>query len=181
MPRTPLRICLYSKTLRNNRSLCSRVSKTLRNDRSLCSRGFKTLRKTKGLCSRVLMPYPFVCWDIVHASRGGSRPDIKHKYYVPLHINLLVIYIIRMKMRLAVPPPLRAWLHPIEQPTPHPTKQKARTLEDILYEFGPITGVSFQPFQPEPPQIARALLLTFFPPKPHPIDYFSLFFTRDLF
>ena len=28
------------------------------------------------------------------ALAGGSRIDIKHKYYIALHINLLVIYII---------------------------------------------------------------------------------------
>jgi len=34
---------------------------------------------------------------IDHAKQGGLRIDIKHKYYVPLLANLLVIYIIRMK------------------------------------------------------------------------------------
>jgi len=33
---------------------------------------------------------------------SGLRIEIKHKYYIPLHTNLLVIYIIRMKSRLAV-------------------------------------------------------------------------------
>jgi len=37
-----------------------------------------------------------------YASRGGLRPDIKHNYYIPLHANLLVIYIIRMESRLVV-------------------------------------------------------------------------------
>jgi hypothetical protein len=107
------------------------------------------------------------------------RPDIKHNNYVALHTNLLVIYIIRMKSRLSCPASTR--LAPIEQLNPHPTKQKARTLEDILHEFGPITSVSFQPFQAEPAQPARAVLPTSFPKKPHPFDYFTLFFTRDLF
>jgi hypothetical protein len=34
---------------------------------------------------------------------GGSRLDIKHKNYVALHINLLVIYISYMKSRQVVP------------------------------------------------------------------------------
>jgi hypothetical protein len=34
------------------------------------------------------------------ASReGGSRTDIKYKYYIALHTNLLVIYIIRIESR----------------------------------------------------------------------------------
>jgi hypothetical protein len=53
----PLRICLYFKTLRNNKSLCSRGFKTLYNNKSLYFCGSKTLRKTKGLYSRALMPY----------------------------------------------------------------------------------------------------------------------------
>ena len=36
---------------------------------------------------------------IDHAKQGGLRIDIKHKYYVPLLANLLVIYIIRIKTR----------------------------------------------------------------------------------
>jgi hypothetical protein len=38
-----------------------------------------------------------------YASKRGLRMDIRHQYYVPLHKNLLIIYIIRMKSRLAVP------------------------------------------------------------------------------
>jgi hypothetical protein len=60
------------------------------------------------------------------------------------------------------------------------TNQKA-SLEDILLRLGPITGVSYEPFQSEPRQTARALLPTSFPRNPHPFDYFSLFFTQDLF
>jgi hypothetical protein len=62
-----------------------------------------------------------------------------------------------------------------------PKKQTAQSLEDILLSLGPITGVSYEPFCPEPKQLARALLPPSFPPKPCQIDYFSLFFTRELF
>jgi hypothetical protein len=62
-----------------------------------------------------------------------------------------------------------------------PKRQKAQSLEDILLSLGPITDVSYDPFQPEPKQRARALLPSSFSQKPHPFDYFSLFFTRDLF
>ena len=59
---------------------------------------------------------------------------------------------------------------------------KAQSLQAILDQLGPITGVSFEPFQPEQPsQLARALLPPSFPPKPRPFDYFTLFFTPDLF
>lgn len=66
-------------------------------------------------------------------------------------------------------------------PPTQPKRHKAQSLEDILLKLGPITGVSYMPFQPEPRQTARALLPTSFPQKPHPFDYFSLFFTHDLF
>jgi hypothetical protein len=59
---------------------------------------------------------------------------------------------------------------------------KAHSLEDILLQLGPITGVSFEPFQPEQPrQPARAVLPPSFPQTSKPFDYFSLFFTPDLF
>jgi hypothetical protein len=61
-----------------------------------------------------------------------------------------------------------------------PKKQTAQSLEDILLTLGPITGVHYEPFCPEPKQAARALLPPSFPPKPRPIDFFSLFFTREL-
>ena len=65
--------------------------------------------------------------------------------------------------------------------TPNPPKQKAQSLEDILHQFGLITDVHYKPFKCEPKQTARALLPSSFPQKPHPFDYFSLFFTHDLF
>jgi hypothetical protein len=67
-------------------------------------------------------------------------------------------------------------------PTPpiQPKKQNTQSLPDILQKLGPITSVSYNPFQCEPRQVARALLPTSFPRNPHPFDYFSLFFTNDL-
>jgi hypothetical protein len=65
--------------------------------------------------------------------------------------------------------------------TTQPKKQKAHSLKEILLSLGPITNVSYEPFQPEPKQVARALLPPSFPTNPHPFDYFSLFFTRELF
>ena len=62
-----------------------------------------------------------------------------------------------------------------------PKKQKAQSLEDILLQLGPITNVSYQPFKCESSQPAQALLPASFPRNPHPFDYFSLFFTHDLF
>ncbi len=66
-------------------------------------------------------------------------------------------------------------------PPPKSKQRKAPSLEDILHDFGPITSVSYEPFKCEPKQLARALLSLSFPPNPHPFDYFSLFFTPDLF
>jgi hypothetical protein len=68
--------------------------------------------------------------------------------------------------------------------TPEPTepnRRKAQSLEDILQEFGPISNVSYEPFEVEPKRAATALLPTTFPIQPHPYDYFTLFFTPDLF
>jgi hypothetical protein len=42
-------------------------------------------------------------------------------------------------------------------------KAKAQSLEDILLSLGLITGVSYEPFKPEPKQAVRALLLLSFP------------------
>jgi len=69
-------------------------------------------------------------------------------------------------------------------PPPEPKGAKiTQSLENILLKLGPITEVSFEPFQPEPKQPARAILPPTFPlpPKRHPFDYFSLFFTPELF
>lgn len=62
-----------------------------------------------------------------------------------------------------------------------PNRPKARSLEDILNEFGPIKAVSYTPFQIEQSRPANALLPSTFPTQPHPYDYFKLFFTPDLF
>jgi hypothetical protein len=69
----------------------------------------------------------------------------------------------------------------IEQST-EPIRQKARSLEDILLEFGPIDRVFYKPFQVEErKRVVTALLPPTFPTRPHPYDYFTLFFTPDLF
>ena len=62
------------------------------------------------------------------------------------------------------------------------TKAKAlpRTLEDILNEFGPLDQVQFDPFIPEDHTEARATLPQSFPSQPHPLDYFNLFLTDNL-
>lgn len=69
---------------------------------------------------------------------------------------------------------------PTSQPT-KPNKHKSQALEDILHEFEPIERVSYTPFQTEEPRPAQALLPSTFPTQPHPYDYFTLFFTPDLF
>ena len=67
--------------------------------------------------------------------------------------------------------------------SPKPTNQrKTHSLEDILREFGPIEQVLYTPFQTEQPrQPAQALLPSTFTTQPYPYDYFTLFFTLDLF
>jgi hypothetical protein len=57
-----------------------------------------------------------------------------------------------------------------------------RTLEDILTEFGSINQVIFDPFKLEHPhRHAQALLPPTFSATSHPFDYFTLFFTPNLF
>ena len=58
---------------------------------------------------------------------------------------------------------------------------KARSLEDILAEFGSIDQVIFEPVQLEPHKDAQALLPPTFLPDSHPFDYFTLYFTPELF
>jgi hypothetical protein len=50
----------------------------------------------------------------------------------------------------------------------------------MLRSLGSYKDVSFEPFQPEPKQEARAILPPSFPKNPRPFDYFSLFFTPAL-
>ncbi len=71
----------------------------------------------------------------------------------------------------------------MDNPIPNLPKgsQKARSLEEILLELGPATSVSYDPIQVENKQAASVLLPATFPQEPHPFDYFSLFFTHDLF
>jgi hypothetical protein len=63
-----------------------------------------------------------------------------------------------------------------------PPKKRAKleALEAILNEFGPLSGVSFEPFECETPQPAKAILPSTFLPTAEPIDYFTLFFTPTL-
>jgi len=63
---------------------------------------------------------------------------------------------------------------------PPKQKQKTRTLQEILDEFGAPEQVQFNPFQPEARREARATLPCSFPSQPQPIDYLSLFLTDDL-
>jgi Transposase IS4 len=58
---------------------------------------------------------------------------------------------------------------------------KGRTLDDIVAEFGPINQVVFEPVQLEPSTPARALLPHQFLATSHPFNYFTLFFTPELF
>jgi hypothetical protein len=67
-------------------------------------------------------------------------------------------------------------------PTLHTLYSKAQSLQDILDQLRLIISVSFELFQPEQPrQLARALLPLLFLQKPRLFDYFTLFFTHDLF
>ncbi len=65
---------------------------------------------------------------------------------------------------------------------PQPVQEhKARTLQDILDEFGSIDQVTFEPIRLEPHRHAQALLPPSFTEHSHPYDYFALFFTPNLF
>jgi hypothetical protein len=66
-------------------------------------------------------------------------------------------------------------------PPAQPAVRKSKILEDIIEKLGPVTNVLYTPFECEPRQPAKALLPASFPSNPRPFDYFSLFFTPDLF
>jgi Transposase IS4 len=66
-------------------------------------------------------------------------------------------------------------------PPPQRAERKSQVLEDILEKLGPVDQVSYTPFKIEPPLPPKPLLPSSFPSNPHPFDYFSLFFTPDLF
>jgi hypothetical protein len=72
---------------------------------------------------------------------------------------------------------------PVKAPAEAPTEapKKARTLDEIITEFGLIKDIIYTPFQPEQKRPAQALLPPAFPLQAHPYDYFTLFFTPDLF
>jgi hypothetical protein len=60
-------------------------------------------------------------------------------------------------------------------------RRKSQVLEDIIDKLRPVTNVSYTPFKYESRQLAKALLLASFPSNLCPFDYFSLFFTPELF
>ena len=64
---------------------------------------------------------------------------------------------------------------------PKPPKEtRSHTLQEIIEEFGPANKVEFEPFIPEPYQMAQPILPRSFPNNPQALDYFSLFFTAEL-
>ncbi|PVH67788.1 hypothetical protein DL98DRAFT_523135, partial [Cadophora sp. DSE1049] len=64
--------------------------------------------------------------------------------------------------------------------TPPVKKAKLEAIEATLDEFGPIKDVSFEPFECETSQPAKATLPPDFPTTAKPYDYFTLFFTPAL-
>ena len=60
-------------------------------------------------------------------------------------------------------------------------RRKSQVLEDIIDKLGPVTNVLYTPFKYESRQLAKALLPASFPSNLRPFDYFSLFFTPELF
>ena len=66
-------------------------------------------------------------------------------------------------------------------PPPQPIERKSKVLKDILEKLGPIDKVLYTPFKIKPPQDPKPLLPSSFPSNPHLFDYFSLFFTPNLF
>ena len=66
------------------------------------------------------------------------------------------------------------------EPTNQSTR-KAQSLEDILYEFGSIQDVSYTLFKIKARRLVEALLPADFLANSHLYNYFTLFFTLDLF
>jgi hypothetical protein len=78
-----------------------------------------------------------------------------------------------------MPPKRKA---PIDTNTPNKSAKKEATVSKLRQQFEP-SNVVFTPFQPESPRPASANLPTTFPPilQATPFDYFTLFFTTDLY
>jgi Transposase IS4 len=90
-------------------------------------------------------------------------------------VNAFLLLLLSAKIDFASDPSSEELIEPTNTSIP-------RALEDILHEFEPIEQVIYTPFQTEQPRRpATALLPPTFPTDPHPFDYFTLFFTRDLF
>ena len=69
-----------------------------------------------------------------------------------------------------------------QQPVPkQPTQRKARSLQQILDEFSPLTDIIYEPVKIEDHREAHPLLPPTFIEHSYLYDYFALFFTPDLF
>jgi hypothetical protein len=64
---------------------------------------------------------------------------------------------------------------------PNKASKKTQLLEELFVNFGDLKSIQFEPFRPEQERLAEALLPSNFPTQPVPSDYFSLFFTSDIF
>jgi hypothetical protein len=62
-----------------------------------------------------------------------------------------------------------------------PTQHKARSLQEILDEFSPLTDIKYEPVKVEDHKEAHAHLPPTFTEHSHPYNYFALFFTPNLF
>ena len=69
-----------------------------------------------------------------------------------------------------------------QQPVPkQPTQRKARSLQQILDEFSPLTDIIYEPVKIEDYREVYPLLLPTFTEHSYLYDYFALFFTSNLF
>jgi hypothetical protein len=69
-----------------------------------------------------------------------------------------------------------------QQPSPkQPTQRKARSLQEILDEFGPLTDITYELVKVEDRREAYAHLPPTFTEHSHLYNYFTLFFTPNLF
>jgi hypothetical protein len=69
-----------------------------------------------------------------------------------------------------------------QRPSPkQPTQHKARSLQEILDEFSPLIDITYEPVKVKDHREAQPLLPSTFIEHSHLYNYFTLFFTPNLF
>lgn len=86
-----------------------------------------------------------------------------------------------MPPKRKTPPAASEPSQPKPQKRPKEKETKALIVHEIIEQYGDLKNIEFIPFPPEDKRAAKPLLPTTFPTKPTPADYFTLFFTDNVY